>query len=66
MSAEKKPSTAPKAETKPAIPIGVLLAKVLDSEGAHTSFGKLPLADEKTAPQFCNKNLSNKHSIWNR
>ena len=28
------------------------LAQALDSEQAHTSFGKLPLSTEKTAPNF--------------
>ncbi len=28
------------------------LAQALDSKQAHTSFGKLPLSVEKTAPQF--------------
>jgi len=62
----KKPSAAPKADTKQAVPIGVLLTKVLDSERTHTSFGKLSLGDENSAPQFCKYLKSYKNSFWNR
>lgn len=62
----KKPNTAPKEENKPIIPVGTLLAKVLDSEGAHTSFGKLPLGDEKTSPQFCILWSKGQNSVRNR
>lgn len=34
------------------VQMSVLIATALDSEAAHTSFGKLPLADEHSAPAY--------------
>jgi len=34
------------------VQMSVLIATALDSEAAHTSFGKLPLADERSAPGY--------------
>lgn len=43
------------ARTKraPLMTAGELFSKVLDSEAAHTSFGKLMLGDERSAPLYC-------------
>ncbi|CAG9335358.1 unnamed protein product [Blepharisma stoltei] len=40
------------AKTLPAQLTSIMIANALDSPAAHTSFGKLPLADEKSAPVF--------------
>jgi len=54
MSVElKKDGKTMKGTQNPLMTAGELFAKVMDSEAAHTSFGKLVLASEKTAPQFC-------------
>ena len=50
--------------SKVLVAAGELFAKVMDSEVAHTSFGKLPLASEKTSPQFCTLS-SAQHSLRN-
>ena len=49
----KKAGTTAKAGTNGLMNAGELFAKVMDSEAAHTSFGKLILGAEKTAPQYC-------------
>ena len=44
---------AERKKTKPLTFAGLTaLAAALDSKQAHTSFGKLPLSVEKTAPNF--------------
>ncbi len=54
MSVElNKANKTKKAEPNPLMTAGELFAKVMDSEAAHTSFGKLILGSEKSAPQFC-------------
>lgn len=47
MEEEKKTS-----KTLPAQLNSIMIANALDSPVAHTSFGRLPLADEKSAPVF--------------
>lgn len=42
--------------------MSVLIATALDSEAAHTSFGKLPLADEKSAPIYGFGTSTRKHT----
>ena len=42
-----------KSKKKLQMTAGDFYSRVLDSETAHTSFGKLILAKEKSAPQFC-------------
>ncbi len=49
----KKTGTVARGTGNMMMSAGELFAKVMDSEAAHTSFGKLILADEKGAPQFC-------------
>ena len=39
-------------QTAPAQLTSVMIANALDSPAAHTSFGKLPLAAEKSAPMY--------------
>eukprot|EP00826_Nyctotherus_ovalis_P063618 TRINITY_DN9332_c0_g1_i15.p2 TRINITY_DN9332_c0_g1~~TRINITY_DN9332_c0_g1_i15.p2 ORF type:complete len:144 (+),score=15.41 TRINITY_DN9332_c0_g1_i15:152-583(+) len=47
-----KPLTTRTRKT-PLITAGEFFSKVMDSEAAHTSFGKLILGDEASAPQYC-------------
>lgn len=47
-----KPLTTRTRKT-PLVTAGEFFSKVLDSEAAHTSFGKLVLGDEASAPQYC-------------
>ncbi len=53
MSVEAKKEETKKETNMALMTAGELFAKVMDSEAAHTSFGKLILADEKSAPLFC-------------
>ena len=54
MSVElKKAGKTTVAGAIPMMTAGELFAKVMDSEAAHTSFGKLVLGAEKSSPQFC-------------
>lgn len=49
MEEAPKPKTADDLRN---VQMSVLIANALDSEGAHTSFGRLPLGDEQSAPIF--------------
>ena len=49
MEEAPKPKTADDLRN---VQMSVLIANALDSEGAHTSFGRLPLGDERSAPIF--------------
>lgn len=49
MEAEGKVATL---DSLKGLQMSVLIATALDSEAAHTSFGKLPLADERSAPGY--------------
>ena len=51
----KKASDSARSPSKVLMTAGELFARVMDSEIAHTSFGKVPLGDEKSSPQFCTK-----------
>ena len=54
MSVEmKKAGATTNARGNALMTAGELFAKVMDSEAAHTSFGKLMMADEKSSPLFC-------------
>lgn len=54
MNYEESEKGATARTTKsPLITAGEYFSKVLDSEAAHTSFGKLVLGDEISAPQYC-------------
>ena len=53
----KKGATTIKGAGNMMMSAGELFAKVMDSEAAHTSFGKLPLAAEKSAAQYCTRSL---------
>ncbi len=56
MNVDMKAKTGePRKEPNPAalMTAGELFAKVMDSEASHTSFGKLVMGDEKSAPLFC-------------
>jgi hypothetical protein len=46
--------TTARANKSPLITAGEFYSKVMDSENIHTSFGKLVIADETSAPQYCN------------
>jgi len=50
---KEKIATA-RTRSKPLLTQGEFFSKIMDSEAAHTSFGKLILGDEKSAPQYCN------------
>jgi len=50
----KEKSVAVRTNKSPLITAGELYSKIMDSEKAHTSFGELVLADEISAPQYCN------------
>jgi hypothetical protein len=52
----EKVSTA-RTRRKPLITQGEFFSKIMDSEAAHTSFGRLILGDEKSAPLYCNSLL---------
>lgn len=55
----KDETIARKTGKGPLITAAELFSKVLDSEAAHTSFGKLILGDENSAPQYCKLLLMN-------
>lgn len=47
-----------RTKRQPLITTGEFYSKIMDSEAAHTSFGKLILGDEKSAPQYCTSFLT--------
>ena len=48
----EEPPKPPPAEDLKTVQVSVLIANALDSAAAHTSFGRLALADEKSAPMY--------------